>query len=207
MLTRTSISALLLVAVVVWSAFLLVLGIQLTWDHAKPFSLTLAALTTSWWLFNKHLWNRWPCTMFGNPPDLNGTWRVELKSSYKNPAGDAVRLASAYAVVRQTYSTFSIRLMTEESESHLVASSIEQNSDGTTHIYGVYQSDPSILLRSKVSEIHYGSFKYKVVGAPPSEMIGHYWTDRGTNGSIRFYERAAAWHDSFGSAEAARNKH
>ncbi len=203
MLTRTSISALLLVAVVVWGAFLWLLGIQLTWDHAKPFSLTLAALTSAWWLFNKYLWNRWPCTRFGNPPDLTGTWRVELKSSYKSPAGDAVPAVKAYAVVRQTYSTLSIRLMTEQSESHLVASSVDQNADGTTFIYGVYQSDPSILLRSKVSEIHYGSFKYKVIGCPPSEVIGHYWTDRSTNGSIRFYDRAAAHHDSFASAEAA----
>lgn len=106
-----------------------------------------------------------------------------------------------YATIRQTLTSLSIRLMTEQSESFLVASSFDVKVDGTTYIYGVYQSDPSILLRSKVSEIHYGSFKYKVVGQPPVALNGHYWTDRNTNGSIKLTGRRRLHFDSYDLAK------
>lgn len=198
MLTRTSISVLLIIAVVVWGVFLWGLGIELTWEHAKPYSLTLATLTSAWWLFNKYLWKYWPGNWFVSQPDLNGTWRVELQSSFIDPAtGKGVEPVAGYAAIRQTFSSLSIRLMTEQSESTLVASSFDIHVDQTTYIYGAYQSDPSILLRSNVSEIHYGSFRYKVVGQPPIELNGHYWTDRNTNGSICLSERSRKYFDSF----------
>lgn len=202
MLTRTSISVLLIIAVAVWAAFLWVLGIELTWDHAKPYSLTLAVLSSSFWIFDKYLWKRWPFSELGGRPDLSGTWQVELHSSYQNPrTGQRRPIVNGYLAVRQTYTTLSIRLMTKEAESFLVASSVEKQPDGTTYIYGVYQSDPSILLRGIVSEIHYGSFKYKIVGNPVYELIGHYWTDRHTSGSVKVYNRTKKYIDSHSYAE------
>ncbi|KSV72241.1 hypothetical protein N183_27110 [Sinorhizobium sp. Sb3] len=94
--------------------------------------------------------------------------------------------------------------MTEETESFLLASSFDIKDDGTTYVYGVYQSDPDIHLRGKVSEIHYGSFKYKVVVAPIMELIGHYWTDRNTTGSIVMRDRVLGYFDSY---ELARTRH
>lgn len=108
---------------------------------------------------------------------------------------------SGYASIRQSFTFISIRLMTEQSESFLVASSFDVQVDGTTYIYGVYQSDPSILLRSKVSEIHYGSFKYKVVGKPLVALNGHYWTDRNTNGSIKLTQQTQGNFDSYDLAK------
>lgn len=199
--TRASISTFLVIAVAVWAVFLWLLGINLTWDYAKPYSLTLLALTSAWWLFDNHLWKNWPCRKFAKLPDLNGTWRVELHSTYTDPStGQQSPPTEGYAAIRQSFSALSIRLMTEQSESFLVASSIERQSDGTNYVYGVYQSDPSIIFRGRVSEIHYGSFKYKVIGNPALEMAGHYWTDRNTNGSIKLEDRVATYFDSYASA-------
>jgi hypothetical protein len=61
---------------------------------------------------------------------------------------------------------------------------------GVSSKIGVYQSDPSIHFRGSQTEIHYGAFRYSIVGAPPAEMSGHYWTDRNTNGSIQFKKRS-----------------
>lgn len=102
----------------------------------------------------------------------------------------------------------SIRIMSEESESFLVASRVEKKEDGTFYIYGVYQSDPKIHRRGqaaqdgKVSEIHYGSFKYKLIGTPVEQVDGHYWTDRHTNGSIKFVDRREGFVDSYERAKA-----
>jgi len=73
--------------------------------------------------------------------------------------------------------------------------------DGTTYVYGVYQSDPNIHLRGKVSEIHYGRFKYKIVGSPIVNLIGHYWTDRNTTGSIILRDKVSSYFSSYDSAD------
>lgn len=201
MLDRFSVSVLLIIATVVWGGFLWILGIELSWDHAKPYSLTLAVLTTLLWLFDKHLWKTRPIMVFFKRPNLNGTWQVGLQSSYVNPeTGKHVQEIKGYASIRQTFSSISVRLMTEQADSFLVSGGFDVQSDGAAYLYGIYQSDPSILLRSKVSEIHYGSFKYKVIGNPPLELIGHYWTDRATNGSVRLFGRRNEIADSFSHA-------
>ena len=207
MLTRVSISTLLIIAVAVWGGFLWFLGIELSWDYAKPYTFTLGVLTALVWLFDKHLW-RFPIFSFlGAKPSLVGTWRVELESTYRDPkTGEKANVIKAFAVIRQTYSMLSIRIMSEESESFLVASRVEKKEDGTCYIYGVYQSDPEIHQRGKssedgrVSEIHYGSFKYKLIGSPTEQIDGHYWTDRHTNGSIKFIGRRKGFVDSYGKA-------
>ncbi len=98
-----------------------------------------------------------------------------------------------------------MRLLTEsDHESFLVASSFDIKNDGTVYVYGVYQGEPSIADRKAVSAIHYGSFQYKVIGNPATELKGHYWTDRDTGGSIVLRDRQTQFFDSFGSAAAAR---
>jgi len=209
LLTRVSISTLLIIAVTVWGVFLWFLGIELSWDHAKPYTFTLGFLTALVWLFDKYLWQFGFFSFLDTRPSLQGTWRVELNSTYRNPNnGEPSKTVEAFAVIRQTYSMLSIRIMSEESESFLVASRVEKNEDGTFYIYGVYQSDPKIHKRGqaaqhgKVSEIHYGSFKYKLIGTPVEQIDGHYWTDRHTNGSIKFVDRRKALFDSYEKAKA-----
>ncbi len=195
---RFSVSILLVIATVVWGTFLLILGVELTWDYAKPYSLTLGVLTSSLWVFDKYLWRIWPFTIFCKRPDLRGTWRATLQSSYVNPETKVrIQASEAYVVIRQSFSSISIRLMTDQSESFLVVGNIDTQNDGTSYLHGVYQSEPSILLRSGISEIHYGSFRYKILGNPPTELNGHYWTDRNTNGSIRLFGKNKELFDSF----------
>ena len=189
----------------VWGGLLWILGIELTWDHVKPYTLTLAVLTSSLWLFDKQLWKAWPAKRFCKRPNLNGTWQVILQSSYFDPkTRKPVPAIKGFVAIRQTFTGLSIRLMTEQAESFFIADNFHLHEDGTTYIYGVYQSDPDILLRSSVSEIHYGSFKYKVLGNPPSELKGHYWTDRSTNGSIKIFDRRDELFDSFSHANTVK---
>lgn len=198
LLNRTTVSILLIIALAVWGGFLWLLGIELTWDHLQPYSFTLATITSCLWLFDRYIWRIWPIHKFVQRPDLNGTWRVSLQSSYRVPGSEEpVAAVNGFAVIRQTFSSMSMRLMTEQAESFLVASSFDIHSDGTTFVYGAYQSDPSIHLRSGISEIHYGSFRYKVIGRPPNQISGHYWTDRNTNGSISLSDRKKIFFDGY----------
>jgi len=91
-----------------------------------------------------------------------------------------------------------MRLMTKESKSSLVAHSIEQmEEDELYKLIGVYRNEPKIELQGDRSEIHHGTFSLEIHGAPAYELEGHYWTDRGTKGSMSLFDRHKKLFDSF----------
>ena len=202
MLNRTSLSILIVIITAIWAAGLWVLGIPLSWDHAKPYTFTVTAVTLLLWLFETHLWRREPFRRFVKTPDIQGTWRVQLCSTYVNPTtGEQASSLLAYVSVRQKLSHLSLRLMTIESSSHLITHALLFPDEQIAELTGVYQSDPLIHLRGKVSEIHYGAFKVRISGYPVDRIEGHYWTDRNTTGSIRYVERRTEICDRYDTAE------
>ncbi|WP_409995019.1 hypothetical protein [Rhizobium leguminosarum] len=185
MFSRFSVSSIIVLIAVIWGVSLWVLGVELTWEHAKPFSITVSVVTLMLTGFERFLWRIPPVSWFCPVPNLSGTWTVVLQSSYYDPATQMkVDPVIGSAMIRQTFSSLSIRISTGSQSSFLIAQNIIKHGDGAVEIIGVYQSDPDIHLRGKSSEIHYGAFRYSVAGTPPNEIRGAYWTDRNTNGSI-----------------------
>jgi hypothetical protein len=192
MFTRISIAATIVLAAAVWGASLWFFGVNLAWEYTKPFSFTLAAVTAILTAFDLWLWCRWPCRWFHSMPYIGGIWKAELHSSYVDPnTGARSDPVTGTAIIAQTFSSISIRLKTDSARSFLIAERLVGHSDGAYDVIGVYQSDPEIHLRGSVSEIHYGAFRYHIAGNPPTELKGHYWTDRNTSGSIRLTPEAA----------------
>jgi len=191
--SRISISAIIVLAAVVWGISLIFFGVDLSWDYAKPFSATVLIVTGILTAFDRILWRWWPCRLFHGVPDISGKWTAELLSSYSQPGGRENVAIAGTATITQTFSSFSIRLVTgpetAPNKSFMLAGRLIRHSDGAYEAIGVYQSDPSIHARGSETEIHYGAFRYSIDGAPPREMNGHYWTDRNTNGSIQLKRR------------------
>lgn len=182
MLSRIHITCLLGIAVAVWGASLLVLGLPLSWDYAAPFALTVSVLTAASVLFDKYLWR---LSIFRGwlvrQPDIQGSWRARL--------GDGSSV-DGVMVIRQTFSRVSARLYTKESNSRLIAHSLTPQDDDHLHqLVGVYQNVPDVTLRGVRSEIHYGTFLVEVRGDPPTSLTGHYWTDRQTRGVLELTDR------------------
>jgi SMODS-associating 2TM, beta-strand rich effector domain len=126
-------------------------------------------------------------------PNLNGTWKVLLKSDWIDPeTKQQVDPVKCMMTIRQTYSRFSARLFTRESSSYLIAHKIEQQNDEIYQRFGTYQNTPDISLRGKRSEIHYGALVLEIRGEPPKSLVGHYWTDRATKGSLELSDRIPA---------------
>ncbi len=204
MLTRLHISSFIGLTIFVWLVTLWVQGMPvLSIEFVKPFGLVVGSITLIAMLFNKYFWalkilQGW----YIKRPDLRGTWQVELKSSWIDPATKKqIDPIIGYAVVRQTLSALSVRLMTKESRSYLVANSIEpQEDDSLLRLTGVYRNEPSIELQGKRSEIHYGAFSLEIHGSPVEELIGHYWTDRGSKGSMKLSQRLPLNLDTYDSA-------
>lgn len=205
MLTRLHISSFVGLTIVVW---LLVLWLQgtpvLSADFIKPFGTVVGAIALFVTVFNKYMWS-WFLFQgwYVKRPDLRGTWKVELKSSWVNPeTGEGVDPIYGYAVIRQSLTSLSFRLMTKESRSVLIAHSIElQEDDSLFKLVGVYRNEPKIELQGIRSEIHHGSFALEIHGSPVCELEGHYWTDRETKGSMKLSKRMRKLYDTYEQAE------
>jgi len=200
---RTLLAILISLTTFVWAAALLFLGIPISWEYAKPYGIALTVVTFLLWSFNTYFWRKWPFSWVLRMPNLQGTWLVELNSTYVDPrTGKRADAIVAFASVRQKFSELSLRLMTHEQSSKLIAHKFVFDGDQTVELIGAYQSDPSIHLRGSVSEIHYGAFKLSIPSSPGEGFEGHYWTDRNTTGSIRYIERRLEVCEKYDTAEA-----
>jgi SMODS-associating 2TM, beta-strand rich effector domain len=126
-------------------------------------------------------------------PDLEGTWKIELESSF-NVGSPVV----AYLVVHQTYSTISLTQLTAGATSFSETSDLARRGGWFVLSY-VYRAEPEVLKREG-NEPHRGAAELVIETQPTLTFAGDYWTDRKTVGRIR----AVGWNKqkcgSFGSA-------
>ena len=139
-------------------------------------------------------------------PDLRGTWRAELDSSWIDFATEThAPTIRCYVAITQTATKLQLRLMTGESESWVLASGIRVSEKGPGYqVTGVYLNQPDSQLRGARSEMHFGAFVLDTHGSAqrPSSMKGEYWTDRGTKGSLHLTSHVGAILTSFDEADA-----
>jgi len=194
-LERLHITAFVGIAALIWMAVLLCQGTAIGLDHARPFSMVVSSLVALGLLFEFVLWRQpflhgW----FFKRPDLRGTWRVEIQSSYVRPeTNERVPMIVCYMGVKQTLSTLKMHLMTPESESWLIADHLRPSPNGDGfQVIGVYTNEPNIHLRDeRISEMHQGAMIIETHGPSlrPTTLTAKYWTDRKTTGTMDFTAR------------------
>ena len=205
-LERLHINVFIGIAALVWWLVLLVYDTPVTWEHARPFTVVVSVLVLLGLGFEHLLWRQsflhgW----FVKRPNLCGTWRVELLSSYINPkTREPTPMIVCYMGVEQTFSKLQMHLMTPESESWFIAHNIRPSPNGNGYqIIGVYTNEPNIHLRNKqISEIHQGAIVLDTHGSNvrPSSLTAKYWTDRKTTGTMNFTGRVDQLYTRFEDA-------
>lgn len=191
---RLHITVFLGLTVLVWWLVLKTQGTAVTWSHAAPFSAVVGFLVIFSSIFERWLWRwSWLHDWFVRVPDLRGTWRVQLQSSWVNPESkEGIPPIICYMGVEQTLSTLQMHLMTPESESWFIAHRIRPAYSGRGfEVIGVYTNKPSIDLRAGRSKMHQGALVLQTHGdsVRPITLKGEYWTDRPTTGTMDFTER------------------
>jgi hypothetical protein len=206
MISRIHISSFIALTIIVWLFALWIQGQPvLSMNFLKPFSLVVGVISFIVWIFNKYGW-AWKIfqNWYVKRPDLRGTWLTELKSDWINPeTNERVSTIICYMVVRQTLTSLSMRLITAESRSNLIAHSIFIENDGIYRVACVYRNEPKLELQGDRSEIHHGSFLFEVYGSPPTSLEGNYWTDRKTRGTLTLSNRKKELFENFETARAA----
>lgn len=196
------VKAIIYTAVAAWAIVLLVSGHKLSSDLLRPLStvtsvVVLLSIAFELWLWKLPFLHGW----LVKRPVIEGTWRAELRSSWKDASGGTIPPVEGYVVIRQTFLNLSLRLHTKESSSHLVGTEIVCSVDGLYCVSGVYRNEPRYEDRSH-SPIHYGAVWLQVIDRPAQMLEGHYWTDRNTAGAMRLTERQRKKFQDFQSAQA-----
>ncbi len=203
MIERLHLSAILFAAAVIWGCLLILEGVSISPHYFHPFSVVVGAMTLLLAAFDLWLW-RWRILRgwLVKRPLIAGTWRTELRSNWVDPAtGRQIAPIAAFMIIRQTFSTLTLCLVTEESRSELVGAEISRSQDGTYRVFGVYRNEPRFAVRHR-SDMHYGALELRVAGSPPQCIEGHYWTDRNTAGEMSLSDRK---HDFAHDISSARN--
>lgn len=190
MISRLHLTPIVFLIGSVWLGLLVIDGVAVELVWLKHLSTVVPVALVVLASFDRWLWKLpWLNGWFANRPVLCGTWRVELRSEWVNPeTGAKPGPIICYMAVRQTFSSLSMRLMTPESTSELVAERILVAADGVARVVGVYTNEPKLSLRER-SPIHYGSLLLDVHGHPPMALEGSYWTDRESRGTMRLTDR------------------
>ena len=110
------IKAIIYLTVLVWTGFLYANheAIQPTWLQPLSTVTTIvlsAVVAFDLWLWKMPFLHDW----FVKRPVIDGTWKVEIRSNWKDPVtGTGIEPVEGYMIIRQSLSTLSLRLLTEE---------------------------------------------------------------------------------------------
>ena len=118
-------------------------------------------------------------------PDLNGTWKGTLQTSWKNPdTGEIPGPIDAYLVIKQSLFKVSCVQMTRESKSWSSSSAISIDPDNQIKVLDfVYSNNPRVGVHGR-SNAHDGACSLEIINGETKKLKGKYWTDRNTKGEI-----------------------
>jgi hypothetical protein len=204
---KIHLSLILIIGAILWGILLIISGIAVSFDWLRPLTIVSGILLLIIGIFDRWLWRLPICRgWLVKRPNINGTWQVELISSWIDPnIGQPIPPIKGYMTIWQTYSFLNMRLLTVESKSTLIGSEIVSDKDDTYRIAAIYENEPKQMVRN-ISTIHRGGFLLQCTGLSPTTINGNYWTDRGTKGDIEMRNRHNKIYVDFNEASSAYTK-
>lgn len=174
--------------VAIWIVVLLVSKLDLTigWGALKklPDVVTvyiILALIFTKWLWRLPLFKGWLVPF----PDLQGTWEGSLTSTWTDPStGQRIPPKNVTLAIRQSFSSVSIVMHTDESESFSTTAQINEDDES-----GIFRLTYNYTNRSRAdvrdrSPIHDGAAILKFSASRTKKLEGEYWTSRKTTGNL-----------------------
>jgi hypothetical protein len=190
MMTENQLKTLVGLAIVIWAGVLVFQHQTVSLHSLTPFSYVVTGLSAALVLWERWLW-AWPVfhPWLTSQPDLRGTWKGMLVSDWIDPHTQQHRLPTeVYYVIRQTYSTIDIRMLTVESMSESLSGNVFSDKVGVYKLAVTYRNIPRLLERAR-SPVHHGGALLNLIGKPIHKLDGEYWTDRDTGGELTFTVR------------------
>lgn len=165
-------------------------------EWLAPIGPAVTITVIGMWVFDRWAW-RWPFVGgLVKRPNLYGTWKCELRSSYEGRAGETIE---SYLVIDQTYSRICVRMLFDRSQSISMSGDLV-NEGGRCVLYYVFRSEKSALEPDSNPPAR-GAADLKVSRKPSLGLEGDYWMERGTKGTLVAVGRSRTLYDAFDAAQ------
>lgn len=188
----------IVVAAAMWFGIALLLDAPVDATWLKPAGFVTAAVVLLMVAFDTLLWRLLPLRVTKRPI-LRGTWRAEL--TYRWPPEAAPTTKPCYLLIRQNFSTVSVRMFFDISSSESRSADISV-SDGQYRLWWTYLSMAEQFDRD--NPMHRGAAEVAISVSGKTTLEGQYWTERQTVGRITAYAHSRKFWDSFAKAEHAK---
>jgi hypothetical protein len=191
----------IIVFLIIWAAILFVLGSISPFDWVaaiRELPEAIALYVIAGIIFVKWVW-RWPFLngWLVKMPDLQGTWKGELRSDWIDPqTKKGIPPIPATLVIKQDFSQIDCVLMTKESESYAVSANFNLAPGKDLYLAYSYTNRPKTNIRDR-SPIHDGAALLKVIQKPSLALEGEYWTNRKTKGEMSFHFASKEFSEKF----------
>ncbi len=197
---RWQIQVIIAVAILVFAVGIVVTGGSPNPRWLQFYSYAVLAAVVVLTLWDRWIW-RWRVSQRFSwvPRNIGGTWGGALTSQWIDPkTGNPPPTKPAYLVVRQTASSVSATMFTDEMRSRSSLGMVS-GYDGAASLEYMYLSRPDSSVEHR-SRMHHGSTSLDIVGAPAKRLKGRYWTDRDSKGELDFRKHTSKYADDYESA-------
>ncbi len=197
---RSRVQVVAVVVIGVFAIGILTSGGRVDAAWLRFYSVAVTAALVVLGIWNRWLWRlRWAQKLQMVPRDLRGTWKGTLTSQWIDPhTGKGIAPKPTYLVLRQTSTTVSVALLTDESVSRSSLAKV-RIADGSAGLDYMYLNEPKSSVEHR-SRMHHGSTSLSITGRPATRLHGRYWTDRDSRGELDFAERTSSLADDYESA-------
>jgi hypothetical protein len=166
-------------AAALWLGVALALKAPVDASWLKPAGVVMSAVVLLLLGFDRWAW-RWLPTSVMKRPKLHGTWKATLE--WKADDGDGIESKPCFLVVRQTFSTVTVDLLTEVASSQSRSAAIRED-NGRCSLWFSYWAAAGALHRDGNAP-HRGAAQLVIATKPRTRLEGDYWTERQTRGRI-----------------------
>ena len=186
----------LVYTILLWSS-----GVTPEVKWLRAYSIAVLVGIVLWGVWDRWIWR---VSFFQQmqfiSPDVSGTWKGELRSHWTDSDTRArPPKKDAYLVVKQTFSSVSVALLTDESQSQ--SHSVLAKATKVNGLNYLYLNEPEMAAQEG-SHMHRGAAMFRLSDTPVAMLRGRYWTDRETRGELIFNERHSKLADDYEMAAA-----
>jgi SMODS-associating 2TM, beta-strand rich effector domain len=165
----------------------------------KTYSYAVTITTLLFLAYDRWLWHLSMIRKLTGKPDLRGTWKGSLQSSFKRN-GQVIPPIPFILRITQTASSIKLTLFTEESSSITDQARLSKDSDGRWKVTWTYSNAPRPSVRDR-SDRHLGAAEVFVAS---DGLRGSYYTDRLTRGELDLKQWSKVPFGSLQQAQGAK---
>lgn len=187
----------IVLAAALWAGVLYLLDTPVDKAWLKPAGYVMSAVVLLLFAFDTWLW-RWLPLWITKRPNVRGTWKGTLE--YQWPEGAPTQSKDCYLRIEQTFSTVSVQMFFDISQSESRSAAIT-TFNGRTSLWWSYWSAARTLDQAN-NPPHRGGAEAHISTVPKVTLEGEYWTERKTRGHIKTSARSKKLYESYAAAQA-----